>query len=69
MKGDFDIIFYAIPIFTILMLIELYINYKEKKELYIFKDSISSITMGLGSLLIDIITKVIYLTLFELNNE
>lgn len=64
MKQEFDLIIYAIPIFAILMLIELYVNYKQKKELYILKDAVSSITMGLGSIVIDILTKIIYLTVF-----
>lgn len=64
MKGEIDLTIYAIPGFIILMLIELYINYKQKKDLYILKDSISSITMGLGSIVIDLLTKLIYLSVF-----
>ncbi|MGB0885388.1 MAG: sterol desaturase family protein [Chitinophagales bacterium] len=59
-----DIILYAIPFFVILMAIEFYINYKERKELFDLKDSISSITMGIGSIFVDLFTKVIYLTFF-----
>ncbi len=64
MKEFPDIILYAIPFFMISMLIELYINYKKRKDLYILKDSISSITMGLGSMLVDILTKIIYYSFF-----
>lgn len=64
MKGEIDIIIYAIPVFIILMAIELYINYKEKKELYNLKDAVSSITMGFGSIFVDLFAKFIYLTVF-----
>lgn len=59
-----DFIVYAIPFFLLLMGIEFYINYKEKRDLYLFKDSISSISMGLGSMVVDIFTKFVYATFF-----
>lgn len=59
-----DIISYAIPFFAILLSIEVYINYKQKRELYIFKDSLSSIFMGVGSIVVDVLTKIVYLTVF-----
>lgn len=57
---------FAIPFFLLLIGIEVYINYREKKENYIFKDSIASISMGLGSIFSDIISKSLSLFLFFL---
>ena len=59
-----DIILYAIPIFALSIFIEAYINFKQNKDLYLLKDSVSSITMGIGSVFVDLITKMIYLSLF-----
>lgn len=50
-------IIFAIPFFLLLIGIEVYINYKDRKENYIFKDSMASISMGLGSIFSDIISK------------
>ena len=50
-------VLYAIPVFLLLICIEAYINYKERSDNYILKDSVASISMGLGSAFIDIITK------------
>jgi sterol desaturase/sphingolipid hydroxylase (fatty acid hydroxylase superfamily) len=50
-------IIFAIPFFLILIGIEVYINYKDRKENYVFKDSMASISMGLGSIFSDIISK------------
>lgn len=43
---------YAIPLFVLFIAIEVYIDQKEKREVYHFKDSMASIAMGLGSLVI-----------------
>jgi sterol desaturase/sphingolipid hydroxylase (fatty acid hydroxylase superfamily) len=44
---------YAIPLFTILILIELYLNYRNKLHLHDdIKDDVSSVGMGLGSLVL-----------------
>jgi sterol desaturase/sphingolipid hydroxylase (fatty acid hydroxylase superfamily) len=52
-----DPVTYAIPFFLITIAIELYINWKEKLNLYEPKEALSSIGMGLGSLVIDIVMK------------
>ena len=52
-----DPVIYAIPFFLIAIGTELYINWKEKLELYEKKEALSSIGMGLGSLVIDILMK------------
>lgn len=55
---------YAIPFFVLLMGIEAYLNYKERSDNYELKDSAASISMGLGSVFIDLITKSIALSIF-----
>ena len=45
---------FAIPVFLILLLVELYLNQREKRELYKTPDALASISMGLGSVFIDI---------------
>jgi sterol desaturase/sphingolipid hydroxylase (fatty acid hydroxylase superfamily) len=50
-------VIYAIPFFLLLTGIESYINYKERKNFYELKDSLASISMGIGSLFIDIVFK------------
>ena len=57
---------YAIPFFVLLMGMEAYLNYKERSDNYQLKDSAASISMGLGSIFIDLITKSTALILFEL---
>ena len=55
---------YAIPVFVLLILIEAYVNYKERSDNYILKDSIASISMGIGSVFIDILTKSVAFAIF-----
>ena len=52
-----DPVVWAIPFFIILISIELFINWREHLNLYESKEAISSIGMGLGSLVIDILMK------------
>ena len=52
-----DPVIYAIPFFLIAIGTELYINWKDKLNLYEKKEALSSIGMGLGSLVIDILMK------------
>ena len=48
---------FAIPVFIALIIIEAAINTKKNLNLYKFKDSAASITMGLGSVVIGLLTK------------
>ena len=57
MPVEMDPVVWAIPFFLILIAIELYVNWKQQLELYEKKEALSSIGMGLGSLVIDILTK------------
>ena len=48
---------FAIPVFIALIIIEVVISAKKKLNLYKFKDSTANITMGLGSVVIGLLTK------------
>lgn len=50
-------VMYAIPFFFLLMGIEIYINWKDRSENYVFKDAAASLAMGLGSVFSDIVAK------------
>ncbi|MCS6818397.1 MAG: sterol desaturase family protein [Chitinophagales bacterium] len=50
---------YAIPFFLLLIGIELYLNWKEQRQLYHGKEAISSIAMGLGSMVVNIFMKAL----------
>ena len=52
-----DPVVYAIPFFLLLIFIELFINWKEQLNLYEKKEALSSIGMGLGSLVINVVMK------------
>ena len=54
-----DPILIAIPLFVILVLVELYLTFKLKSENYTQLDTFGSLTMGVGSMLVGIATKVI----------
>ena len=59
MPVESDPVVYAIPFFIILISLELYVNWKESKGLYETKEAVSSIGMGLGSLVINVIMKAL----------
>lgn len=48
---------FAIPVFIALIVVEVLINAKKNLNLYKFKDSAANITMGLGSVVIGLLTK------------
>lgn len=50
-------VLFAIPFFLLLMGVEIWLNYKERRGYYRSKDSFASIGMGLGSLFSDIVAK------------
>ena len=53
-----DPVLYAIPFFLLAIATELYVNYREQKNLYTdSKEAFASIGMGLGSLVINIVMK------------
>jgi len=59
-----NIIHYAIPFFIVTIIIEVILTVKVKLDDYEFKDSLTSITMGLGNVFIGLFTKVIILYFF-----
>lgn len=56
-----DPVTYAIPVFVILILVELYINQKEQLALYDTTEALSSIFLGIGSAIINLGIKAIAL--------
>lgn len=66
---DNIILAYSIPIFVVLIAIEAFISYKEKRELYVGKDFLASISMGIGSVFVGAGMKtlafIIYTFLYE----
>lgn len=52
-----DPVTYAIPLFVVLIIIESYINHKEGLRLYNKKDTFASITLGIGSMFINLFMK------------
>lgn len=64
-----NIIYYAIPGFILLILLELFLTFKMHRDSYELKDSASSISLGLGNVFIGLIAKVITLASFMLMYE
>lgn len=64
-----NIILYAIPFFVISIGLELYASIKDHKRSYSTKDAITSITMGLGNVLLGFISKGLILLAFMLIYE
>lgn len=59
-----NLIHYAIPFFVITIIIEVILTVKVKLADYEFKDAMTSITMGLGNVIIGLFTKVLILAFF-----
>ncbi|NNE31840.1 MAG: sterol desaturase family protein [Winogradskyella sp.] len=59
-----NIILYAIPFFILAMILELYITTKQKIKSYETKDAFSSITMGLGNVILGFASKALILLFF-----
>jgi sterol desaturase/sphingolipid hydroxylase (fatty acid hydroxylase superfamily) len=55
---DFDNpVKYAIPFFVLLMALEAWMTQRSKADHYVFKDSVASISMGIGSVFFDLLAK------------
>ena len=61
-----DLTVYFIPVFLLLIVIELVIDVKGKLKLYDLKDSLACIAMGLGVVFIGLFTKIFYYFFFDL---
>ena len=59
-----NLIYYAIPFFILTVIIEVILTVKVKLEEYDFKDSSTSILMGLGNVFLGIIAKAMVLGIF-----
>jgi len=57
-----NLIHYAIPFFIVTLIIEIIVSAREKANAYETKDAITSITMGLGNVLLGLISKVLVFT-------
>ncbi|MCX8210076.1 MAG: sterol desaturase family protein [Lewinella sp.] len=57
-------IHYAIPGFILLLLIEIGMAVYEQRDWYETKDTISSLSMGIGSVIIGLLTKVVMIAVF-----
>ena len=54
-----NLIHYAIPFFIVTLIIEIIVSAREKANAYETKDAITSITMGLGNVLLGLISKAL----------
>ncbi len=59
-----DLILYAIPFFIITLFIEIIVDVREKNNAYETKDAITSITMGLGNVILGVISKAMVFGIF-----
>ena len=64
-----NFIHYAIPFFIITIIIEIIVDVREKSNAYQVKDSVTSISMGLGNLLVGVLAKGIQLGAYVLIYE
>lgn len=65
MAGLNDPVTYAIPVFIIAILVELFIDVKEKLQVYHKGEAWASIAMGAGSVVINLFTKFMYFVFFS----
>lgn len=54
-----DPVNYAVPIFGVLIGIEVYLSYREKRDLYEWRDSWASIGMGIGVVFVGLVMKTL----------
>ncbi|WP_347174373.1 sterol desaturase family protein [Polaribacter uvawellassae] len=61
-----NLIYYAIPVFIATVIIEVILTVKVKMKEYEYKDAATSIAMGLGNVLVGLISKTLILAVFYL---
>jgi sterol desaturase/sphingolipid hydroxylase (fatty acid hydroxylase superfamily) len=61
-----DILYFAIPGFVILLLLEAWYSWKENRHLYHTKDTFSSLAMGIGNVISGLVSKLVVLGAFVL---
>ncbi len=60
------LLYYAIPFFVLLLLVEAWLAYREQKHLYEVRDTFSSLAMGIGNVLSGLLTKALIFGAFTL---
>ena len=60
------VLYYAIPVFILLLSLEAWFSYKENKHLYEKKDTFSSLGLGIGNVIVGFGTKAAIFGLFTL---
>jgi sterol desaturase/sphingolipid hydroxylase (fatty acid hydroxylase superfamily) len=61
-----EILYFAIPGFVVLLLLEAWYSWKEHKELYEVKDTFSSLAMGIGNVISGFVAKLVVFGAFTL---
>lgn len=61
-----DLIQYAIPGFIVLLVVEVVVSARQQKDYYEIKDTASSLTMGIGNVLIGVAGKVLVFSAYSL---
>ena len=64
-----EILYFAIPGFVVLLLLEAWYSWKEHKEYYEVKDTFSSLAMGIGNVISGLLAKLVVLGAFTLVYE
>lgn len=59
-----NLVHLAIPAFVMLLILEAIISAKERLELYEFKDTMASLSMGIGNVIVGLFTKGFFLALY-----
>jgi len=59
-----NLIYYAIPFFILTLLIEIIVDVREKTQAHEFKDTATSIAMGLGNVFLGIFSKALVFAIF-----
>lgn len=61
-----EILYFAIPGFVVLLLLEAWFSWKEQKDFYEVKDTFSSLAMGIGNVISGFLAKLVVLGAFTL---
>src|SRR5688500_6319175 len=59
-----EILYFAIPGFVVLLLLEVWFSWKEQKDFYEVKDTFSSLAMGIGNVISGFLAKLVVLGAF-----
>lgn len=59
-----NLIYYAIPFFIVTVIFEGIILFKKQPQTYQFKDTFASIAMGVGNVLVNLISKLLIVLIF-----